>query len=257
MRLSRFKDRIDGGTTSTRRPRNTNSSNPNSPTKNKVSKNKNRSSTKKGKKKGVKEDDEYEKIKLESGNGKGSSASASAAALYGGGLSREGTYESMKGTPEPGLSEFDLGIENQNQNMGVVKKEPGISSMHDPHAQSFHSSASASAEASPSPSASQIGIQDRSQNRGFTPQAEMSDMDEMMASFGMPSPSMYHHSLLSEPHTQGHSHPYGIGMGMNMHTGMGDSFEGIWKPRSGMGGSISEDVLVKPEPRWEEACRRV
>jgi len=102
--------------------------------------------------------------------------------------------------------------------------------------------------------------QSHSPSPGF---GEMDGMNEMMASFGMPGheQALYHH------HHQGVGvmvdadprHVYGNGMGMHM--GIADPFvnEGQvpWYQQQGREEGHAPGVLVKREPRWEEAYRQV
>jgi hypothetical protein len=92
---------------------------------------------------------------------------------------------------------------------------------------------------------------------------EMGDMDEMMASFGMPGHGMPGEQALYHHHHQG----VGVmvdadprhGYGMGMHMEMADPFEGPWYQQAHAQGQEEghAGVLVKTEPRWEEAYRQV
>jgi len=217
MRFSRYKKQMDG-TAAVRRPRD-----PNSPRK-KVEKNK---SPRKGKSKSNKkeeDDDDGEKIKLEPG-------------------SRQGTVES------------DAGSERLEKK---VKREPGLGatssseSQHTPRTLPGTPGSRYVREASASPSP---GPSERFHGAG-----DMSDMDEMGFSFGMPGEEAGMAGMYAPMMGEGTGSGFSMGLGMQM--GLGDPFAGLWHGGNGGqgGGGIQvreSDVLVKTEPRWEEAYRQV
>jgi len=228
MRYSRFKKQMDG-TATVRRPRG-----PNSPRK-KVEK---KPSPRKGKSKaGGKQEDEdgggyHGEVKSEPGS------------------SRQGTVE----------SDGDGGAGSERVEKRV-KLEPGVgvgvaSSSGTPRTMPSTPSSRYVREASASPS------------EPFEAAGDMSEMDEMGFSFGMqgeePGMAGIYTPMMGEGLGVGGG--FGMGMGMSMQMGLGDSFEGLWQGGQGHGhggqGSgrlqVGEGgVLVKSEPRWEEAYRHV
>ncbi|KAF4625464.1 hypothetical protein G7Y89_g12702 [Cudoniella acicularis] len=150
--------------------------------------------------------------------------------------------------------ESEGGVELKREMEMVVKSEPSeressvMPSPFTPHSQTY----SNSQNSTPSPSQS---------HHGFGPfGAGMGDMDEMLVSFGAPSMTGEVYPMLD--------HGFGGGMGVGMNIGMGDPYEpSLWHHHSheqqaahaGMhrrDQTIGDDV-VKTEPRWEEAYRRV
>jgi hypothetical protein len=217
MRYSRFKKQMDG-TATVRRPRG-----PNSPRK-KVEKNKSPRKGKSKANKGEEDDDEAEKIKLEPG-------------------SRQGTVESDAGSErherkvklEPGL-----GVASSSESQPTPRTMPGTPS----------SRYVREASASPSPGPSEW----------FDRAGDMSEMDEMGVSFGMPGEEAGMASMYAPMMGEGVGGGFGMGMGMQM--GLGDPFGGHWQGgHGGQGGGgiqVGEGgVLVKTEPRWEDAYRHV
>jgi hypothetical protein len=207
------------GTASVRRPRN-----PNSPRKNKVEKNK---SPKKVKSRKASDDDN---IKLEAGEEEAGSS-----------------QNTTEGTPEVGMDGVRLGLSQGAGITGtaspIVKTEPGVSS-------------SGSSPSTP--------LREHSQSQSQTPGEEyeaagaMSDMDEMMASFGMPGHAMAGEHAMYQP-MMGEAVMAQQGYGMGMHMGMGDPFEGLWGGHGSQQSQASADggVLVKMEERWDDAYRHV
>ena len=207
MRYSRFKKQMDG-TAGVRRPRNPA---PASPRKNRVEKNRTQKKVK-----DMKSNDAGDKIKAEAGEEVGSS------------------QETVDGPQETAVLGLGLGLSMDHVGPNLnVKKEPAMrpgDSMGgapypltpgDSHAQSE----------TPSP--------------GFGGAGDMSDMDEMMASFEMPGQAMYHHPGSM---TESNHHGYPI----EMHMGLGVPYEDMWQQPQA---SDAESVLVKAEPRWDETYR--
>lgn len=132
-----------------------------------------------------------------------------------------GSSQDMDATPEAGA------VESQHASP-VVKREPGLH-----HGYPL----------------TPIGSSSQTPSPGFG--GSMSDMDEMMVSFGMADQGMAGEQAMYQNvgvMTGGH----GYGMGMPM--GMGDPFDELWHQHS-----QSQDeagVLVKTEPRWEEDYRQ-
>ena len=227
MRYARFKKQMDG-TAAVRRPRN-----PNTPRKSKVEKNK---SPRKIKEQNT--SDNAENIKAEPWEGKGS---------------RQGSVE---GTPEVGIG---MGIER------MVKSEPGLAA-----------SRSDSNTGTPFPSTPTHGSKhyahsgserDESESPGQCFGEGMSDMEDMLAtSFGMVGGEGMYAPMMGDGHVGGMGqHGHGFGIGMPMGIGLGDPYEGLWGPglqqevRGGPAGMHGNEggVLVKTEPRWEEAYRQI
>ena len=205
MRYSRFKKQMEG-TSPARRPRSTAST---SPRKNKVEKNRTPKKIRDSK-----PGDEAGKIKGEVGEEVGSS------------------QETIDTAPDAAVFGLGLGLSMDHVTSDpLVKREPGMRSGDmlggsqypltpgDSHAQSE----------TPSP--------------GFGGAGDMSDMDEMIASFGMPGQSMYDHPVsMADPNHHGYS--------MGMHMGMGDPYEGgMWQQSQA---THNNGVPVKSEPRWDE-----
>ena len=211
------------GTATVRRPRH-----PNSPRKSRVEKNK---SPKKVKSRKQSDDDN---IKLEAGEEEA-------------GLSQN----TAEGTPEVGIDGMRLGSHGAGSGIGgagpMVKREPGIStSSSDPSTPLREQSHSHSHSQSQTPS------------EGYEGAAQMSDMDEMMASFGMPAHGMAgQHALYQPMMGEGVLGQQAYGMGMQM--GMGDPFEGLWTSPSAQHSQASAEggVSVKTEERWDDAYRHV
>ncbi|KAH8593739.1 hypothetical protein B0O99DRAFT_209778 [Bisporella sp. PMI_857] len=202
MRYSRFKKQMEG-TTSPKKPRN-----PVSPRKSKVEKNK--SPGKKGKERKPSDDEEKIKAENEEAGEVGSS------------------QETVDNGPEPSVRGLGLGLSMSSAHSPMVKREPGMRSTESMSAQyPITPSESHGHSETPSP--------------GFGATGDMSDMDEMVASFGMPQQSIYQGYMAESTH----------GYGMGMHMGMGDPYEGMWQGEQ----QQQQDVAVKSEPRWEEAYR--
>jgi len=207
MRYSRFKKQMDG-TATARRPRNATTT---SPRKSKVEK------TRTPKKfKDRKASDDGDRIKGEAGEEAGSS------------------QETVEAPPEAAVLGLGLGLSMDHVGPNpIVKREPGMrsgDSLGGPQYPLTPGDSHAQSE-TPSP--------------GFGGAGDLSDMDEMMASFGMPGQPMYHHpGSMAEPNHHGYS--------MGMHLGMEDPYEGMWQHPQAV---QSESVSVKAEPRWDETYR--
>jgi hypothetical protein len=168
-------------------------------------------------------------------------------------------------TPGPETPDLGGGGQSTTGSMDgrspLVKTEPGVASYATPGPSTPHTSFShpdVQRFESPSPTPSPV--------TSFSRPGELSDMDEMMASFcmpdgsgmspGMSGPGMYHQPMMGEPAMGGP----GYGIGMNM--GLGDPYDGLWDPRSqsanvhGRGMRGDGNVMLKTEPRWEESYIR-
>jgi hypothetical protein len=136
----------------------------------------------------------------------------------------------VEGTPEAAFQpSMERSFHGSVENSPFVKREPGSSN--------GSRYPSAPLEESSTPASSFTGGPD-----------EMSEVDEMYASFGMPGAEYMAEPMMGQAVMS--QQPYGMGM----HMGMGDPYQGLWEPQQieAEGG-----VVVKREPRWEPAYRQI
>ena len=228
MRYSRFKKQMDGTAT---KPR---ARGPNSPRKQRVEKKPRKSKGKGNDAKAESEDEDDERVKPEPGMRHGTVESDRVSAADGGRMQKRVKLE-------PGV-----GVASSSGTPRTMPGTPGSSNRY-----------LREVSASPSPGPSER-----------FDAGDMSDMGEMGFSFGIPGeeagiPGMYDAPMMNE------GMGGGFGMGMPLQIGFGEPFEGLWQggahahaPAHGRGyggpggsGLHHESVMVKTEPRWEEAYR--
>jgi hypothetical protein len=259
MRYSRFKKQIDG-TAAVRKPRN---ANPNSPRKAKADKNK---PVKKEKGKQRRDSDG-------GGEGEGDGAGRIKEEVGVAGVGVNHNHTPVEGrTPSPSSSpsfqrfRHDVAFSgsgsgedgHSHSHSPFVKREPGLASSND--SPSLYASTPTpldGPETSTTPASSfNGGASPAPDHEG----ARVHQLDDMYASFGMPG-GEYMMGQGEQFLAHGNTPHYALGLGM--HLGMGDPYQGLWEPEpqqmeSQQSQSQGEgEVLVKREPRWEPAYRQI